>query len=295
MIVMVLKMKHTLSLFVLLLASLCVHAQEAYVLYDREGNRVSLETLIAKVEGKTHVFFGEHHNNPISHWLQLSLVKSLHEKYGDKLVLGAEMFEADDQLLLDEYFADLIRQSSFEREARLWPNYKTDYKPLVEFAKANKLRFVATNVPRRYANAVFYHGPEILESFGKEAKSYLPSLPLVVDTTLSAYRDIIAMGNGHGGQYMVHSQALKDATMAHFILKNSKLGGSDQTLFLHLNGSFHSDHYQGILNYLPSQVSRKSILTISTVAQSEVSELDEKFLGIADFIICVDASMTTTH
>ena len=46
------------------------------------------------------VLFGELHNNPISHWLQLELTEDLHAARGADLVLGAEMFEADNQLLL---------------------------------------------------------------------------------------------------------------------------------------------------------------------------------------------------
>lgn len=83
----------------------------------------------------------------------------------DNLILGAEMFESDNQVILNEYLAGLISQSSFENEARLWPNYKTDYKPLVEFAKTNKLQFVASNVPRRYASLVNSKGFEDLMNF----------------------------------------------------------------------------------------------------------------------------------
>ena len=56
------------------------------------------------------------------------------------------------------FFLGFISEKNFEKEARLWPNYKTDYKPLVSFAKDNNLSFVATNIPRRYASAVFKNG-----------------------------------------------------------------------------------------------------------------------------------------
>jgi uncharacterized iron-regulated protein len=29
---------------------------------------------------------------------------------------------------------------------QLWSNYQTDYRPLVDFAKENNLRFIATNI-----------------------------------------------------------------------------------------------------------------------------------------------------
>ena len=80
------------------------------------------------------------------------------------------MFETDNQLILDEYMADLISEEKFEEEARLWKNYKTDYKPLVLFAKNHHLEFIATNIPRRYANSVFKKGLAVLDSLSDEAK-----------------------------------------------------------------------------------------------------------------------------
>jgi uncharacterized iron-regulated protein len=50
-------------------------------------------------------FFGELHNNPIAHWMQLELTQALHEAKEGKVILGAEMFETDNQVLIDEYFA----------------------------------------------------------------------------------------------------------------------------------------------------------------------------------------------
>lgn len=267
-------------------------AQEAYQIFDSSGNVLSFQDVMKRTEGKSHIFFGERHDNPISHWLQLELVKALHVQVGDHFTIGAEMFEADDQLLIDEYFADQIRQKSFEDEARLWDNYQTDYKPIVEYAKAKKLRLIATNIPRRYANAVFYQGLEHLNQLTAEAQAYIAPLPIHIDTTLSAYREIRQMsGNGHQGTYMLEAQAVKDATMAYFILKHSDL----KTVFLHLNGSYHSDRYQGILAFLTPQVKQQKILTITTVSQADVHTLDEKNKSLADVIICVDEDMTQTH
>ena len=123
------------------------------------------EKMLKQIEDADIVLFGESHDNPISHWLQLELTKDLYNLKKDKLVLGAEMFESDNQVILNEYLEDKISLRSFESEARLWPNYKTDYKPLVEFAKTNNLTFVASNVPRRYAsmvNSKGFEGPEEL-------------------------------------------------------------------------------------------------------------------------------------
>ncbi|MCA1759918.1 MAG: ChaN family lipoprotein, partial [Bacteroidales bacterium] len=123
----------------------------AYYLFNKDGKDIKYEKMLKEAEDADIILFGESHDNSISHWLQLELTKDLYDLKKDNLVLGAEMFETDNQVILDEYLESLISMTSFESNARLWSNYRTDYKPLVEFAKTNKLKFVATNVPRRYA------------------------------------------------------------------------------------------------------------------------------------------------
>ncbi|HSM48582.1 MAG TPA: ChaN family lipoprotein, partial [Draconibacterium sp.] len=160
----------------------------AYSLFNKSGKDIKYEKMLKEAEDADIVLFGESHDNPISHWLQLELTKDLYDLKKDKLVLGAEMFESDNQVILDEYLGDKISQSSFESEARIWPNYKTDYKPLVEFAKKNKLNFVASNVPRRYAALVNKKGFEGLEELSDEAKVFLPPLPVKYDAELNCYK-----------------------------------------------------------------------------------------------------------
>jgi len=148
----------------------------AYVLFDKDGKNVKYEKMLKQLEVADVVLFGELHDNPISHWLQLELTRDLHKIKGDELVLGAEMFESDNQLILDEYITGIIFESKFEAEARLWPNYKTDYKPLIDFAWDEDLKFVASNVPRRYASLVSSEGFEGLEKLSDEAKSLIEVL-----------------------------------------------------------------------------------------------------------------------
>ena len=219
--------------------------QKAFELYDGAGQKATIQQVLDQAKEAEVFFFGELHNNPIAHWMQLELTKALHTAKNGQVVLGAEMFESDNQILIDEYFAGHIRQKDFEGEARLWNNYKTDYKPLLEFAKANDLVFVATNVPRRYANLVYRKGFEGLEALDETGKSFLPPLPIAYDPEVPCYKNMMAMMGGHGGEgaeNLPKAQAIKDATMAHFILKNKKEGH----LFIHYNGSYHSDNKEGI-------------------------------------------------
>lgn len=264
----------------------------AYQIFDQKGKAVDYADLLEAAASAELVLFGELHDNPIAHWLELELTQSLYAKKEGNVLLGAEMFETDNQLLLNEYLSGQIRQKNFEEEAKLWPNYKTDYKPLVEFAKENNTGFVATNIPRRYASMVFHKGLPSLAHLSEAAKTLLPPLPIEVDLELPGYKALLGMGGeGHSSQNFPHAQAAKDACMGYFITKNLPEDGT----FIHYNGTYHSNGFEGIHWYVQYYRPETQTLTIATVTQSEISQLSEENIGIANFVICVPESMTRTY
>ncbi|MGD1840136.1 MAG: ChaN family lipoprotein [Thermonemataceae bacterium] len=277
--------------------SLCAFTMDkpAYQLFDSSGEPLTYQALLSKAQKADIVLFGELHNNPINHWLQLQLTKDLYKAVGDKLVLGAEMFEADNQTIVDEYLKGHIKESNFTKEARVWNNYATDYRPLVEYAKAHQLAFVASNIPRRYASMVANKGFSSLEALSPTAKHWIVPLPIEVDLALSGYKNMLGMmqhgGSGMKPENFVYAQAIKDATMAHFILKNWQKGST----FLHFNGAYHSDDFQGIAWYLKQTKPKLRVLTISSVEQEKVQALQEKFINKADVIIVTPNDLTKTY
>ena len=76
---------------------------EAYRLYDGKGRVVDYDQLVKTIAKVDVVFIGEIHNCVITHWLELKLLDSLYKIHGKKLKVGMEMFESDNQLVLDEY------------------------------------------------------------------------------------------------------------------------------------------------------------------------------------------------
>lgn len=266
----------------------------AYFIFDHSGGKSSYKELLKEAAKADVVFFGELHDNPICHWLEFELEKDLYSETGKNLIIGAEMFETDNQIIINEYLKGLIKDKNFEAEARLWGNYKTDYKPLLMFARDSALPFITTNVPRRYASIVNNGGFEALDNISSEAKQLLPPLPLTFDENISCYKKMIdgmaAMG-GHGSVNIAKAQALKDATMAYNISKNLIKGKT----FLHFNGSYHSDNYEGIIWYLKRLNPDLKIVTISSVEQDNVSELSKENENLADFIIAIPETMTKTQ
>ncbi len=266
----------------------------AYRIYNPKGKDIPYSKMVRQLEDADIIFFGELHDNPIAHWLQRELTGDLHASGEKELVLGAEMFESDNQLLLDEYLGGMITEAKFEDEARLWQNHKTDYKPLLQFAFQQGIPFIATNVPRRYANLVYREGFEGLESLSAEAKEYLPPLPVPYDPEQPGYKAMLEMGQmGHGkvNENLPKAQAIKDATMGYFILKNWSSGKQ----FLHFNGAYHSDNAEGIVLYIRQQEPGLKISTITTVLQESTDSLEQASAGKADFTIVVPKNMTRTY
>ena len=185
-------MKHLLLIFSCLFATHSLIGQKkAYLIYNSKGKKVSYEKVLESVAKKDIILFGEHHNNPISHWFQYELTVDLQKKRN--LILGAEMFEADNQDVLNLYLKDSINQKGLDTLARLWPNYKTDYAPLVNFAKDSAIPFIATNIPRRFASMVYKKGFNSLDSLSKEEKVWIATLPILYDSTLPRYVNILQM------------------------------------------------------------------------------------------------------
>ncbi|MCK5028849.1 MAG: ChaN family lipoprotein [Bacteroidales bacterium] len=284
-------MKKTILLVVLYFFAINTYSQNktAYQIFDTKGKKVNYSKMMKSVKDADIILFGELHNNPIAHWLQyevsLDLIKN------GNLTFGAEMFEADNQDELNLYLRDSIDNKALESLARLWSNYKTDYAPLVDMAKNNGQKFIATNIPRRYASMVFKNGFEALDSVTELEKEWIAPLPIEYDPELPCYKNMLEMMGGHGGENFPKAQAIKDATMAYFISENYISGNK----FIHYHGAYHSDNYEGILWYLKRDKPDLNYITISTVMQSDVFTLDEENKGKADFIICVDENMTTTY
>jgi uncharacterized iron-regulated protein len=265
--------------------------KNAYMIFDVKGKECHYSKMLEEAKEADVVLFGEQHDNPINHWLEQELTKDLYEAKKDKLVLGAEMFEADDQIVVNEYLSGSITEKTFKDECKLWTNFPTDYKPLLDFAKKNKLPFIATNVPRRYANMVYSRGLEKLDSIEPEAKRWIAPLPIAYDKTLKCYQDIFTAAKGHGGENLPKSQAIKDATMAHFILKNLSAG---QT-FIHYNGSYHSDNHTAIVWYLKQARPGIRIVTIGSTEQDSVDDLLKENNELGDFILVTPTSMSKSY
>ena len=275
----------------------------AYIIYNKKGNKVSYSSMVKELTQHEILLFGELHNDPIAHWLEKMVTQDIVDQKKDSVILGGEMWETDQQLLMDELLDGTIDKKTYLQYSINWPNFR-DYKPLVGIAIRNKLPFICTNIPRRYANIIYKKGEEYLDSISEQAQAYLPPMPVYYDLEQPAYASMLSLfdtdnNDAHKssnpmsnfkGTNLVKAQAIKDATMAHHILKHWKKG----KFFIHYNGVYHSKNYQSIYFYLKHYKPEIDIVTISVCHQDNPLKLED-INNTADFNIVVQGDMHTTY
>lgn len=274
----------------------------------------SFEAMIAAAAEADVIVIGELHNHKLGHALKLDILRALYARY-PKLALSLEMFERDVQLVLNEYLAGHITEQHFLQSSRPWPNYRTDYRPLVEFCRENRLPVVAANTPRRYVHIVSRRGQEALKDLPKESKAFLPRLPYSMDIPAGYARQLDEIfGASHdqpsggqtgavsGGQArptnmpspenMKQAQGLWDETMADAILKFRRANRGRKVV--QVNGAMHSDSWYGLVDRLRKASPRLKIALISIKPDPAFPGVAiEKYAQTADFILLTRPDPTT--
>ena len=308
-----------------------------FSVFTGNGEPASLADIIEAMPGAEAVLIGEIHTDPVGHWIEAELLRgALETARADDpsgalrpVALSMEMFERDVQDVVNEYLADLITESQFKGSARPWEYYDTDYRPMVETAKAAGIPVIAANAPRRYVNRVSRLGRDALYELPPRARSFLPPLPYPPpsDTYREEWLDLMrtmpleprcvppkgteveaaaaepeespaeqapapAMPM-HAGAFMengLQAQALWDASMAYAI--TTYLVMHPGALVVHAVGGFHVEHFTGI----PEQVQYYRPGTRSLVVSMDVADDFRTFdpkehAGRGDFVILTDKSL----
>lgn len=222
--------------------------------------QVADEVVVADV-----VVLGEQHDSAAVHRTHFDLLRHLRARR-QNIVIAMEMFERDVQNVLLEYLSGLIDEATFLQKARPWPNYATDYRPVVEFAKQKGLVVLAANAPRALAQQV-----------GKLGITSVAGNPHVARETTAPedeYWDAFQATMGdHAGtlgegamQRFYQAQCLKDDTMAETIADHlrARQRVGERPLVVLIAGQFHTDHRRGTVARLKSRMPELDIRVLST-------------------------------
>lgn len=251
------------------------------------GKELNAAQLAKRLQKYDVVFFGEFHDQGEIHAAEAELLQAMHKLQGDKLALSMEMFEADNQEKLDKFLAGDLSEEDFLATSRPWPRYKTDYAPLVNFAKEQKMPVLAANVPRFLAAHVAKNNGSVA---GIE-EQYLQFLPKHTYTPEGAYKDKFYAQMSSPAAPMKMPPARLAAVYAAQCLKDDKMAESiaafddahQNMQILHINGCFHSDAHLGTTQKLEALRPRLKVAVITP--------LERKQKGVkpaGDFVVWFD-------
>lgn len=284
--------------------------EKNYKIYSVKSDKeVILNDIAEDMKNYDVLFFGEEHNDSVAHYLENKMFEMLYGKFTDNLTLSMEMFDRDVQTVMNEYLKGGIREKNFTKDARVWSNYK-DYKPMVEFAKSNKLDIICANAPTRYTNLAGRKGQKALLELSDESKKYFAPLPY--DTASGKYYEKLIALTSHdatpttdttvkklppmmpmSGFNLIMGQSLWDATMAYSISKYLKQNKGKKVM--QVNGRFHSDEGFAIVTQLKKYNPKIKSLIISTGTDDSFPNIDwNKHKHFGDYIIITDPTVPKT-
>lgn len=253
----------------------------------QSGKNLTSAQLASKLQKYDVVFFGEYHDQSEIHQYELELLKAMYKAKGEKLALSMEMFEADNQSKLNNFLADTLSEENFLAASRPWPNYRTDYAPLVNFAKEKKMPVIAANVPRFLAAHVAKNNAST-EGVEAQYQQWLPKHTYAPD---GAYKDkFYAQMSSPAAPMKMPPQRLA-AVYAAQCLKDDKMAESiaafadahQNMQILHINGCFHSDAHLGTAQKLEAL---RPELKVAVITPLERKQKGEKPAG--DFVVWFD-------
>ena len=261
----------------------------------RRQREISFGTLLSELARADAVFLGETHLDETTHRVEWAVYEGLIQRRRGQVVLAMEMFERDDQQTLDDYVAGKIGEAEFIERAGPWPNYGSAYRPLIETARREQLPVIGSNVPTDLRRKIGMGGKEVFENLpdGQRAllpKQLLPHTPEYWARVDNAVRGHLHMlGSREPEDRLYSTQSLWDNSMAEACA--TAVDDHPGHLVLHINGSFHSNRWDGTVRQLRL---RRPELNLKTVSVSPTTSLATDGASgseyVADYYVLADSS-----
>jgi uncharacterized iron-regulated protein len=271
----------------------------------REKKFGDFETMLADLARSELVFVGEQHDDPATHRLERAILEGLARRQRP-VILALEMFERDVQKPLDDYLAGKLTEEEFLKISRPWPRYATDYRPLVEMAKAHGWRVVAGNVPRRYAAQVSRTGLAALDTLPLEERKLIAAQnQCPQDDYFKRFVEVMAQHPGDNDKQSAkqptkeeqekervmverfyQAQCIKDETMAESIANAYNQAPTPKPVLVHYNGAFHSDYRLGTAARAKQRLPKAVLKVVSVVPLDNLDAINaDEYRKLGDYVV----------
>jgi uncharacterized iron-regulated protein len=214
---------HRIILFWIIAAAMPLLAgcQDGDVVRLKDRAAIPFDRMIGEVSKSRVIVIGETHDNQSHHDLQLKIVRTLREG-GLPLAVGLEMFRAENQELLDNWWRWGMPTEQFEALYREnWGMPWLLYRDIFLYTRQKRIPLVGLNVPREIIAKVAREGYGSLTE--AERKKLPPGLTCTID---EEYRAFIrktftehAQASGRSFDHFCEAQMVWDTAMAIYALE----------------------------------------------------------------------------
>jgi uncharacterized iron-regulated protein len=237
----------------------------------------TLSDVVNGVRDKKIIYVGEVHDVFAHHAVQLDIITGIYKKH-PKVAIGMEMFQRPFQETLDTFISGRMGESSFLKESEYFKRWGFDYnlyKPILDFARTEKMPVVALNLQREIIEQVSKKG---IDSLSEEEKSKIPQ---ELDFSDKEYRErleeIFSMHRNSREKNFnnfYQSQILWDETMSQSVYEFLEKNPDHKMVVL--AGQGHLAYGSGI----PKRVYRRNGFDYGIIVIDEDVERD-----IADYVV----------
>jgi uncharacterized iron-regulated protein len=251
--------------------------------YDTgRGAFTDFETMVADLARADVILVGEQHDDPNTHRLEAAVLEGLARRRV-AVTVSLEMFERDVQPSLDAYLAGTVAEEDFLKTARPWPRYVTDYRTLVEFAKAQRWPIVAANVPRKIAADIAKSGRTAVDALiaadrGLAARDlrcprdpYFDRFAEQMGGHRSPASDAGAADAATERYYW--AQCVKDETMAESIAAAFARQEGRPGAIVHFTGAFHSEFGAGTAERVHRRLDGRRVVVVSIIPANQLDSI----------------------
>jgi uncharacterized iron-regulated protein len=281
-------------------APLLAQAPEPRAWDSRAGRWVEWGTMADSLARQDVVVVGEQHDDPATHRAEAALLDAIGRR-NPRVMVSLEMFERDVQPLLDDYGVGRVTEADFLAGSRPWPNYASDYRPLVEHARARRWPVVAANVPRPLASAVARGGMAALDTLPLSHRRLWAAERRCAPEGDYFRRFGEAMGGmqGHGAgtdsaaaratlARFYAAQCIKDETMAESIAR--ALYAWRGWMVVHYTGGFHAEQRLGTVERVARRLPGALIAVVIIIPVPDPSAVaPAEFADRGDYVVFVPA------
>ncbi|EMY6775541.1 TPA: ChaN family lipoprotein [Vibrio alginolyticus] len=232
-----------------------------YQLYTPSGEHIALSKLPIELQQADVILIGEWHTHAGVHRFQTDMLKQL-TSYDRSLALSMEQFTRDKQPVVDAYLRGEIGEQYLMKQANAWPNYESDYRPLVEFAKQKNLPVIAANAPKSIVRCIGRQGLDYINKLDDDQRMFIAQ---AINTGSSPYKEKFMASMHHGKPEQTEkqfaAQVTWDETMAESIV--SYLDDNPGAQVVHVAGKFHTEQGLGTAASILSRNPSLKVVVIS--------------------------------